>query len=58
MKKDYNKDYKHIVIKNDEEYKKFEMLCEKLNLKKASVVKALIKKFNENPAEFLLERIK
>lgn len=55
MKKDYNKDYKHIVIKNDEEFRNFEELCEKLNLKKASIVKAMIKKFNENPQKFLFE---
>ena len=55
MKKDYNKDYKHIVIKNDTHFKKFEEICEKLNLKKASIVKALIKKFNENPQKFLFK---
>jgi len=57
MKKDYNKEYKHIVIKNDEDFKKFEYICEKLNLKKATIVKALIKQFNENPQAFLFKNI-
>jgi len=56
MKKDYNKDYKHIVIKYDEDYKKFEELCEKMNIKKATLVKALMRMFNENP-KIILEHI-
>ena len=56
MKKQ-EKRYKQIILKRDEEFKKFEKLCDKLNLKKATIISALIKKFNENPQKFLFEDI-
>jgi len=56
MKKQ-EKRYKQIILKNDEDFKKFEQICEKLNLKKATIISAMIKKFNENPQRFLFENI-
>ena len=56
MRKNYNKDYKHIVVKYDEDFKNFEKLCEKMNIKKATLIKALMRMFNENP-KIILEHI-
>jgi len=53
MKKNYNKEYKHIPIKNDKDFQEFERICKEINIKKATMVKALIKLFNKNPKAIL-----
>jgi len=56
MKKQ-EKRYRQIILKKDEEFEKFEKLCKKLNLKKATIISEMIKRFNENPQRFLFENI-
>jgi len=56
-KKEYKmreeKKYIQVNLKKDSNFKKFEEICKKANLKKASVISKLIRLFNENPEKYL-----
>ena len=45
--------YVQVMLKADEEYRKFEKICKELGLKKATIISKMIQQFNKNPEKFL-----
>ena len=48
--------YVTLTMKNDETYKKFDEICKKYGLKKATTIIKLLEQFNENPQAFLFKK--